>query len=127
MEANKKTHLNADTLRSKRIEFMMKNLDYSNEILVETKNSLLDFGHYILGELSDEFDDNTDHAIKFENDYDVAVNYQPKTTRLYFKDSEIERLTDIKNLIIKCFGNKRVYRMLNQYISMCNYLEFLQQ
>ncbi len=131
METNTSKRIEIKSQDNERIKSLQQSIEKgeyaNNSMFGDCRTELFNFGWTYAAMLRDEFDENTDNKIKFENDYKVEVESQPNIKLSYFKDSEIERIKDLKDLIVKCFGNSRVYRTFNQYILMCNYLEFLQQ
>jgi len=95
----------------------------------DNKIELICFGYKYVVIIEREFTNETNNDDKFEHDFRVAVENNPRTTITYFIDSEIGRLNDIKEVIIKCFGTDpgKEYLKFEQYISMCNYLKFLNE
>lgn len=98
----------------------------NNTIFNDNRIELVDFGWRYAGILKREFTNETNNKLKFETDFKTEMDCSPKLNLTQFIDSEIERLNDINELIVTCFGKSRAYRKFEQYISMCNYLEFLQ-
>lgn len=117
-----------DATKIKSLQRSIDNGEFENKSKFgDCRTELFNYGWNYAANLRDEFNENTDNKIKFDNDYIVAVENRPLMNLQRFKDDEIERLSGIKNLIVDCFGDSKVYKTFSQYDAMLNYLEFLQQ
>lgn len=131
------TNVTIDIHDSSRIEALIASIKvgefkkvggvYNLTAYKDNRIELISFGYKYGVIIKREFTNETNNDDKFDRDFRVAVEDNPRTTITYFIDSEIERLNDIKELIIKCFGTSKTYPKSEQYISMCNYLEFLNE